>query len=248
MDLAEYIKRYRQINNLTQVELANKLYVTKQTISKWETGKGLPDITMYPDLSKILGVSVDELMGMNRKNQEVVEKVVTSKNDISKKRNLKYLWSLLPSSIIIVILIITCGGLLLIKVPNIVIKIQHISETEKYLGKDLTKIVEYQYINFKDAAFSNSSMFPQYMYYFIFDTDIVVVDDTFVQKLSDETIKYLPSSIDGYLEKCDYFKLVNKDTLKVNEVPNPFDDRNDRYVLYCFQKENNRLIAIHFEI
>jgi len=55
------IKQIREKNNLTQSDLANKLSVSDKTISKWETGRGYPDITMIPALSEALGVSVIEL-------------------------------------------------------------------------------------------------------------------------------------------------------------------------------------------
>ena len=47
MKFSQYIKNYRKKNNLTQQELANKLYVTKQAISKWENDKGIPDVSLY---------------------------------------------------------------------------------------------------------------------------------------------------------------------------------------------------------
>ena len=56
------IKELREKEGLTQVELANMLNVTDKAISKWETGKGLPDITLIEPLSKALKVSVIELM------------------------------------------------------------------------------------------------------------------------------------------------------------------------------------------
>lgn len=56
------IKELRKKQNLTQTELANILNISDKTISKWETGKGLPDISLIEPLSKALRVSVIELM------------------------------------------------------------------------------------------------------------------------------------------------------------------------------------------
>ncbi len=55
------IKKLREKNNLTQLELANKLNVSDKTISKWETGRGLPDISLIDPLSKALNISITEL-------------------------------------------------------------------------------------------------------------------------------------------------------------------------------------------
>ena len=56
------IKELREKEKLTQLELANIIGVSDKAISKWETGKGLPDITLIEPLSKALKVSVIELM------------------------------------------------------------------------------------------------------------------------------------------------------------------------------------------
>lgn len=59
------IKELREKNNLTQAELAERLNVSDKTISKWETAKGYPDITLLEPLAKSLGVSVTELLSGN---------------------------------------------------------------------------------------------------------------------------------------------------------------------------------------
>ena len=52
----QLIEKYRKEKNLTQVELADKLGVSKSAISKWENGNNLPDITLLEPLSEILGI------------------------------------------------------------------------------------------------------------------------------------------------------------------------------------------------
>ena len=56
------IKKLRESQNLTQKELAVKIGVSDKTVSKWETGRGLPDISIIDDLAKSLGVSLTELL------------------------------------------------------------------------------------------------------------------------------------------------------------------------------------------
>ena len=56
------IKRLREMKGLTQQQLAEEIGVSSKAISKWETAKGLPDISLIEPLSKALGVSVMELM------------------------------------------------------------------------------------------------------------------------------------------------------------------------------------------
>ena len=61
----EAIKTLREKNRMTQAELASKINVSDKTVSKWETGKGYPDITLLEPLAAALKVSVTELMSGN---------------------------------------------------------------------------------------------------------------------------------------------------------------------------------------
>ncbi|MBR5134312.1 MAG: helix-turn-helix domain-containing protein, partial [Clostridia bacterium] len=56
------IKRLREEKGLTQAELADEIGVSAKAVSKWETAKGFPDITLIESLAEALGVSVTELM------------------------------------------------------------------------------------------------------------------------------------------------------------------------------------------
>ena len=59
------IKRLREEKNMTQQQLADKLWVSAKTISKWETAKGYPDITLLESIANALSVSVTELISGN---------------------------------------------------------------------------------------------------------------------------------------------------------------------------------------
>ena len=56
------IKRLRENKKMTQEELAQKIFVTSKAVSKWETGKGFPDVGLLEALGKALDVSVIELL------------------------------------------------------------------------------------------------------------------------------------------------------------------------------------------
>ena len=74
------IKTLRESRNLTQAELAEQLGVSSKTVSKWETAKGLPDITLLQPLAAALGVSVIELMnGQPIANHNVSGNMLRSK-------------------------------------------------------------------------------------------------------------------------------------------------------------------------
>ena len=56
------VKALRERRNMTQAELAERIGVSSKTVSKWETAKGLPDISLLQPLAEALGISVIELM------------------------------------------------------------------------------------------------------------------------------------------------------------------------------------------
>lgn len=62
------IKELREKNNLTQAELAEQLRVSDKTISKWETGKGYPDVSLLEPIAKVFGISITELISGNAVN------------------------------------------------------------------------------------------------------------------------------------------------------------------------------------
>ncbi len=62
MNIAEKIITYRKAKNLTQSQLADLLFVSDKTVSKWETGRGYPEISILPKLASVLETTVDDLL------------------------------------------------------------------------------------------------------------------------------------------------------------------------------------------
>ena len=74
------IRELREKQKLTQAELAEKLFVSDKTVSKWESGKGYPDITLLEPIAKVFGVSVAELLsGRAVSNVNVCANMLRSK-------------------------------------------------------------------------------------------------------------------------------------------------------------------------
>lgn len=77
---AATIKQLREAKGLTQAELAERIGVSSKAVSKWETAKGLPDITLLEPLASALDVSVMELMsGQTISNKNVSCNMLRSK-------------------------------------------------------------------------------------------------------------------------------------------------------------------------
>lgn len=68
--IGAFIAQLRKAKNMTQKDLAEKLNITDKAVSKWERGMSLPDITILPDLSGILDITVTELLNGEKENNE----------------------------------------------------------------------------------------------------------------------------------------------------------------------------------
>ena len=77
--IGKKITALRKERDMTQVELADKIGVTYQAVSSWERGNSMPDIAKLPDISQVLGVSIDDLLD-NAKATELVKNVLTGQD------------------------------------------------------------------------------------------------------------------------------------------------------------------------
>ena len=93
--ISNFIKTKRKELGITQDELAEKLFVTEKAISRWETGRGTPDISLLLPLSKELNIDVSELLNgeENKKNKNEVEQLIEY-NEITKANKYNFQFKL----------------------------------------------------------------------------------------------------------------------------------------------------------
>ena len=80
MDIGELLQRARKNKELTQEEVSKMLYVTRQTISRWEHNKTLPNIHVIKELSFLYDVPIDQLVSISKEN------TIYKEEDIEMKR------------------------------------------------------------------------------------------------------------------------------------------------------------------
>lgn len=92
--IGQFISQMRKDKGLTQRQLADELLISDRTVSKWETGKGMPDVSLMMPLCEILGISVNELLsGEKLSDEEYRQKAEENIVNIlgEKKTNIKRL-------------------------------------------------------------------------------------------------------------------------------------------------------------
>ena len=95
--IGKFIAELRKKNNLTQMQLAEKLNITDRAISKWENGKAMPDSSIMLDLCKELKISVNELLSgemieMNNYNEKAEQNLLemAKKEEMQNKKLMMY--------------------------------------------------------------------------------------------------------------------------------------------------------------
>ena len=92
MNLGNSLFHARKKRGLSQEEVAQKIGVSRQTISKWETNETIPDIYQSKKMAKIYNVSLDELIEFDVDLQEIEEMIEKSDDKINEKVNWTNAW------------------------------------------------------------------------------------------------------------------------------------------------------------
>ena len=116
--LQENIRAFRQKKGMTQEELASRLHVVRQTVSKWEKGLSVPDAELLIRLAEVLEVSVAQLLGgeaetaTEEKPDAMIEQLSRINEQLAiKNRRAKRLWKIVAwiLGVIAVLIILNIG-------------------------------------------------------------------------------------------------------------------------------------------
>lgn len=105
MEFNEKLQLLRKQKNLTQDQLAQMLYVSRTAISKWESGKGYPNIESLKSISKVFGVSIDELLS----GEELIT-LAEAENSSNLKKTYSFISGILDVMVIAFILLPLYGN------------------------------------------------------------------------------------------------------------------------------------------
>ena len=139
--LNENIKNFRKNKGYTQEELANKLNVVRQTISKWEKGYSVPDAEMLKKLAEIFDTNVSQLLGSTIEqdsNIDVLAEQLARINEqlIIKNRRSRRIWKTIGIGVLIAIII----NLLLVITG--IVAFENLRFTDRHIEENSEEIIE----------------------------------------------------------------------------------------------------------
>ena len=143
--IGKFIAELRKQKKLTQEQLAEKLGITKNAVSKWERGLGLMDLSLLKPLSEILGVSVTEILNGEKIDEEIdlkreeilIDTLDYSVKEIEKVKKNKFLIILLTIIITIfsIILLDTIQAVAFKNSPIISWRVEDVNDSDSYVDK-----------------------------------------------------------------------------------------------------------------
>lgn len=108
MELGKQIKKYRSEQNISQEELADKVFVSRQTVSNWENDKNYPDIKSLLLLSEVFGVSLDILV---KGDIETMKKMI-NENEVKKANHYGNIFAVLfITALVLFVPLVKFGGI-----------------------------------------------------------------------------------------------------------------------------------------
>lgn len=126
MTFGERVKSEREKKGWSQAELAEKIHVSRQSVSKWETGKSLPSIEVLIDLSDLFGITIDEML---RSDRELKEKVIRDSKQLAHPK-----WKVFFDSVFLI-------GVLLLVTKLIIFGINYFAGTEFLLMEGFPRMI-----------------------------------------------------------------------------------------------------------
>lgn len=225
MQFSEKLKKLRQEHNLTQAELADKLFVTRQAVTKWENGRGMPETNIALEIAKIFNVSLDFLMDDTQ--AEFREDIPNHNQGRKKSKKIKpFTKAIILGSCLICIIIFVLTGIL-------------ISENIRQENYEKNEYVIGFYLTLNEVAFYDVEevMDNDIPYYFSTSTFVIDEDLPRTSKYFNEDSIYISLSNHVYLYEITYVpKTKRYRTNSVKEISK--GNREDSHYEYHSKEQD----------
>jgi len=191
--IGELIKKIRKDNNLTQAELADKLGVTYQAVSKWENGKNIPDIAILKQISEGFNIDINDLLNGDH--------IINKKN----KKTLKIFGGIFLGLIVITVILVLIGSktdLLIKKVTTYDDNFEITGTVAKTNGKTYIYISDIEYKDEEDKTIYDSIKATLYEEYKGKSTKIKECEKEEQNITLKEHLSKVTFNIDDYKSDC----------------------------------------------
>ena len=98
MEIGNKINQLRKLSGMTQEQLAEKLNVSRQTISKWETNETTPDIYQAKKMALLYNISLDDLVAFDMEFNEIQNAIANRSEELEEKIDWTNVWGKIPDS------------------------------------------------------------------------------------------------------------------------------------------------------
>ena len=153
----KFIAKLRKEKNMTQEQLAEKMGVSINAVSKWERGLSFPDVSLYKKLCKELGINIEELINGEKDNsEEAKEKAIIStvkEKEKIKKNSKKILFLFIVISIIIISILVYY---------NKILKVNLVSDSDYLYDEVINFIKEKEFSENPDSNYKDFNVFNSY--------------------------------------------------------------------------------------
>lgn len=126
MIFSERLKKEREKRGWSQTDLAEKIHVSRQSVSKWETGKNYPSIEVIIDLSDLFGITIDELL---RSDKALKDKVIRDSKQLTYPK-----WKAFFDSVFLL-------GAFLLVIKLIILGLHHFVSTDIMIPEGGPKVI-----------------------------------------------------------------------------------------------------------
>ncbi|MBQ8209462.1 MAG: helix-turn-helix domain-containing protein [Clostridia bacterium] len=204
-ECGEFITVLRKEQGLTQKQLAEKLNISDKAVSRWETGKGYPDVTSLMALSELFGISVNELLAGKRFQPDNIkeiadENIISVFKEAKKNKKKQAVQIIVYTSVLLIILIPTLYSIINELLPIIFTQLK--TENIK-VAVVMTVIAFWLLLSGCSIRKGNLSLLHSYHYKNVTDTD------GYAKEMGNATIcMSIPTFIDSFLSLFAHIKVI----------------------------------------
>lgn len=236
LNIGEFITKIRKQKGLSQDDIAKALFIDKRKVSRWETGKSIPETEIIPRLAEVLDVSIIELFACKEYPQSFINQF---ENKIKNLKTIKKIELRQKILLIIGILIGIFFGLTAIYTINNygTIEVYSLKSQDNNFAIKGTyvKTSEHQYFNISTLKYIGNNIEK-------FDTDVYNIEYVIIKKDLKKifNISDINTSLNNTVTKMNLLNTINKTSFNFEGKFNYISEKDELVLRIIYHNENNQ--------